>query len=103
MQPIAQEIVIGLVVLVIGTVISKGYSWVNKQIDTWNDRLALGSLTKMDKDPASYADRMVRRQRLMLGATIYLLCCDLVLVHMGWPGMTGLKVSLAIAAAVCAL
>ena len=97
------EIVAGLVVTFLALAIIKGYGWINGRIETWNDRQALDSLTKMEKDPTSYADRMVRRQRMMLGVSIYLLCADFVIVHMGWPGMTAVKVMLVIAAGVCGL
>ena len=97
------EIVVGLIVFFLGLAIVKGYGWLIGLINSWDDRWALRDLREMEKDPALYADKMVRRQRMMFGIGGYLACADLFVSQMEWLGMKPLKVVLGAAAGVCAL
>lgn len=97
------EIVIGLVVSFLALAITKTYNYFTGRINAWDNRHALNKLVEMENNPVRYADRMVRRQRMMLGIAGYLICADLVIVHLGWPGMAFLKITIVGAAGICAL
>lgn len=79
---------------------TKSYRWLADRLNAWGDRQAEAVLKEMEESSALYADKTLRKMRRCICLAVYILCIDVFVFALHWPGFEAFIAALALVAAV---